>query len=1126
MSIIPVTLPQYFNRFDPGDLFEELLFRPRGLQSAELNEIQSLFLDRLQRIADTIYSDGAVVSGTEPLVDSLTGAVTCPASAIYVEGAIRLVPERSFTIPTTGLVQIGVHLNVEQITELEDPSLRDPATGTKNFNEPGAGRLRVTPGWAHSGEGLEPFFSVYTVVNGSLLNQQPANTSNAFLDALRRYDREANGNYIVTGLEVVAVDPETFSVREGVGNIFGFKVDRPSAGRLISAQDPDLEVVTSEPDTYVNGSTPIQLNRRPVQEIQQVVATLEKSVTVTRGGAAGGSDLLPDVSVVSVVSVTRNSGATVYTSPADWLLDGDSISWSPGGTEPSPGSTYQVTYRYLAAVTPGDVDLNAGTFTVAGAVAGQLVLTDYTWKLPRFDRVCMDREGGLSILKGEANRFGPVPPQVPNDLLSLATITRNWIGTPPVDNDGVKAMPFSELQQVKRLVLDLFELVSLERLERDLASREPSSKLGIFVDPFIDDDLRDGGLTQTAAVVNGGLRLAIRPVVYPATANNASVQLLPYTEVPVIQQLLRTGSEKINPYQSFTPAPVPVVLNPSIDRWTEVVESTVWSEPSWDTFWIQGFGVVGGFLTIVPVQTRLQRRFAGTVVNEVDRRPVQNLRPIQVAFTMSGLDAGEVLTQLIFDGIPLPVVGIPAANGSGVMEGVFTVPTGVPAGTKLVQFIGDQGSFGAAQFIGEGTLVVNRRTPVFVPAIDPLAQTFRLQQGRVITSVDVWFTVIGDRSKPVTFEIRTTQVGIPDRAIAGGRLDMGPVTVGGFTRITLDEPIYLPAEEEFAITILTEDPTHELALGQLGRFDAAAGQWVIAQPYAVGTLLASSNASTWTPFQDKDLVFRLNAAQFTSNTRTVELGRVRKLVATSITRSGGTATVAAPGHGFTTGAKVVVSGADQGAYNGSQTITVTGPDAFTFPVTGSPATPATGTISLLDGDVSDLVALASVERPTGNTDVGFVFTRDDGQQFRSAENARIELTERLTTGLTLSAVLRGTPTESPFLFPGTQVMLGNIQGTGTYISRAFPCAANRRVNVIFDALIPAAAGAEVQIQNAGGTWVTVAPTATVPLGDNEVEYSHVVSSFAAGGATTRVRVNLTGAPGARPVVRNLRTVVI
>jgi hypothetical protein len=67
----------------------------------------------------------------------------------------------------------------------------------------------------------------------------------------------------------------------------------------------------------------------------------------------------------------------------------------------------------------------------------------------------------------------------------------------------------------------------------------------------------------------------------------------------------------------------------------------------------------------------------------------------------------------------------------------------------------------------------------------------------------------------------------------------------------------------------------------------------------------------------------------------------------SITFSAGVATVNyAAGHNRVTGDIVLVAGATQAAYNGEQKITVTSATQFTFPVTGSPATPATGTITI------------------------------------------------------------------------------------------------------------------------------------------------------------------------------------
>lgn len=68
---------------------------------------------------------------------------------------------------------------------------------------------------------------------------------------------------------------------------------------------------------------------------------------------------------------------------------------------------------------------------------------------------------------------------------------------------------------------------------------------------------------------------------------------------------------------------------------------------------------------------------------------------------------------------------------------------------------------------------------------------------------------------------------------------------------------------------------------------------------------------------------------------------------TSITRSGATATATKTAHGLRNGVRVVVAGADQTEYNVNDVaITVVDANTFTFPVTGTPVTPATGTITV------------------------------------------------------------------------------------------------------------------------------------------------------------------------------------
>lgn len=72
------------------------------------------------------------------------------------------------------------------------------------------------------------------------------------------------------------------------------------------------------------------------------------------------------------------------------------------------------------------------------------------------------------------------------------------------------------------------------------------------------------------------------------------------------------------------------------------------------------------------------------------------------------------------------------------------------------------------------------------------------------------------------------------------------------------------------------------------------------------------------------------------------------LPVTSITYSNGIATATVNikgGHGLLDGDPVIIAGADQTAYNGTFNITYINSTQFSYPVTGTPVTPATGTIT-------------------------------------------------------------------------------------------------------------------------------------------------------------------------------------
>ena len=91
----------------------------------------------------------------------------------------------------------------------------------------------------------------------------------------------------------------------------------------------------------------------------------------------------------------------------------------------------------------------------------------------------------------------------------------------------------------------------------------------------------------------------------------------------------------------------------------------------------------------------------------------------------------------------------------------------------------------------------------------------------------------------------------------------------------------------------------------------------------------------------------------------------------TITRTGSVATVSHTAHGVPTGTEVIIRGADQSEYNGIRTVTVTGANSYTFTVTGTPATPATGTIT------SSSVIVAGTTTGTGIVSTAsFNYTND------------------------------------------------------------------------------------------------------------------------------------------------------
>jgi len=1055
-------IERYYNLFDPSKHYSQLLFRAGdGLQSRELNEIQSTLIHRLQGVADALLKDGDIVSGANLQIDADTGLVTLEAGRVYLRGAVREVPAATFTVPTSGRMAVGVRFTTRSVTELEDPTLREPAVGVRNYQEPGAGRLQETLAWGWEGAGTRDgqsgdFHAVYALDNGLLENRRQPPVLDGVVTSLARYDFDANGHYVVDGLGVRFLDTDTgtqehiFSVAEGRANIDGFKVERTQSQRLRLAIDPDLQRISSEPQVFNDsgdGAMVVMINRPPLAQVLDIKVTQAKTETVVHGAFTGSRDVLTEPTVVAVLSIAQ--GASSYAQGTDYKVVGDEIDWSPGGAEPAPGSSYQVTYQFIASITPSD--LTDTGFTVSGVVQGSTMYIDYQWKLPRVDVLALTAEGQVERIKGISQVRNPIAPTVPASRLALAGIAYDWrSGSPPVvRNIAIRTIKVSELTAMQQRIADLYDLMALERLRVDANIREPAAKKGLFVDNFLDDDLRDQGVAQSGAIVAGVLTLPISALAQHVSENGHVLITLDYSLTPVIEQLARTGSMKINPYQAFDPVPAWVSLNPATDQFT--VTNTSWASDVTERL-ITGSGVLERV-----VETRQSEQVLDSRSEEAEF-----LRSLDIAYSVTGFGPSEALAQLRFDGIAISQPAGTAADAAGLLTGSFAIPPDIPAGAKLVEFLGAGGSFGSATYVGRGQIVTETRRRILTTVVnrwDPLAQTFTLPERRVIGGLELWFTAKGEGvngGAPVIVQIRETQVGLPTTTVlTEGRLAASDIkTDGNPTRITLD-PVALEANREYALVVLTDDANHAVSVAELGKYDPQTG-WVTAQPYQIGVLLSSSNGITWTPHQTQDLTFRLLGCRFTQTSRTVTLGQY---------------TVA---------------------------------------------------------DLSDIMALAGVERPATGTDVQFLATDAQGRTYTLSEDQGLALSEKLSGNLAVSAQLTGTDVSSPILYPGTQLVFGTLEAAGDYLSRAIPADASFNVSVTFDALTPGTSSVSVQAESSTpGSFVDLALSAGVEVGNGWVERTYRAQSLIGVGAdrTTRVKLVLAGHPQYRPFVRNLRVIV-
>lgn len=418
------------------------------------------------------------------------------------------------------------------------------------------------------------------------------------------------------------------------------------------------------------------------------------------------------------------------------------------------------------------------------------------------------------------------------------------------------------------------------------------------------------------------------------------------------------------------------------------------------------------------------------------------------------------------------------ADINGVLKGHFKIKPGIKAGIKQVRFEGDpsvpsQQSYAETTFTGQGTVVTNAMRQVknvMQSYYDPLAQTFMLNETRQLTGMKVW--VVKKGGTPLIVQLRETSVGFPTRTvIAEGQLDpTDPKYVeGDWVTIMFDKPYYASANVEYAVVVLANDKDTRVGISELGKIDVVSGKYVTSQPYQIGVLLSSANASTWTAHQDKDLTFQLLARTYTALPKQIKLGEI--------------------------------------------TIPQDTTDLLISAMTSTPATLADADLSL---EIYDQL----------NNKVEQRRSVSDGQVVKFREPL-IKSDRRCV----VYANLRSTRYASATIEPGSQIIAGTLQTSGDYVTRDIPVnssATNNTLTVTFEATPGATVdvfwGDNSQTSTAIVWKKMAAPTSTV-LNNGHNELKFVDTSLGAM-TTMKLKITLSGDATSRPSLFNLRASIV
>lgn len=756
----------YNDDYDPSKNYVEILAVPgRAEQAREFSQIQSIGLDYISRIGNAVYKDGAIINGCELTIKDTTAIIT--SGSIILGGLVRNVDGTTITISGSGTEYIGAKIVSSIIDEDSDSSLKDPAVGQTNYNQPGAHRLKQTVSFVVNDTDSS---ILYTLVDGVIQNEAETDSYAVVNDLLAKRTFDENGNYKVNGLNLTEIAGNNLAVdvSSGKGYVKGYLVEKGSSTKVSFDETSDTSTIANEYHWISSASEDsFMLNITPVKGITSITAQVKViDEPVTRRSPAGGFDYLgtslssadqTDLTVTQIHSVRWKDSSTsttyLYTAADDYQLIGSTIDWSlntaSSKKEPDIGSTYYVTYSYAKKFVLGtDYTLEYNSddgyyyvkFKNINFTAQTAMYITYTAYLARIDSVVLDKDGNFSVIKGVPDRSDKVfaPINMDDNLLDIGYVKLKPNSTGlSITNYRNERLTQKDLYSMYKRIEDLEYNQAVNDLDNEAATGEEATSLkGIYTDGFIGTtkcdlthpdfncciDYDSGEMT-----ISSTTEASLLSVSESTASTVGRIISAPFTKEVVLSQAHATGSILVNPYSVFNPLSI-VNLNPAVDNWVDTNKVTVYNSDTNSTYsttyqtYSHGWWSVNAAKnlrglrssTTTSSTTLASTTTSQSVSTKVSDSLIEYMRSRTITVTGSNFTEEEDNIACTFNGTLVTLTptgtttagttaGTVKASSSGAFTATFTIPDKVPCGAVVVTLKGATSS-GSATYTAKGTL--------------------------------------------------------------------------------------------------------------------------------------------------------------------------------------------------------------------------------------------------------------------------------------------------------------------------------------------------------------------------------------------------------------------------------------